>query len=205
MPRTPAAMQAKLLVLLLAAALGAAHATPSLSLQTSAFTVSPGEWFTISLVLANPEALTIAGFNASVSASSPGIAELDSRGYPTVIDDPNSSLILPGYSITTANSADLGATSDFVSWVSGSGVIVAAFTFQALDTAAPGSYTLLFSGPGSGGVPTLSDISFTDFDNPSKLAATISVVPEPSSLLLVLGGAALSLRLRAGRRFSVYQ
>lgn len=164
-------------------------------------TYSPGSTFTLAVTLnstgqvngyslwfdtatGNANFFSIGGF--TLASSSPFSAESGSGNGPQNFDTANAGR--PGFQ---SNLNDLGATTASGGSVAAGSYLVENTSFLISSSAAPGTYTIQTTPPASGGRASGGvnpDFSFTQA--PSAIY-TITVVPEPATLsMLIVGGIA---------------
>jgi hypothetical protein len=192
------------LTALVAAALwgSTAQANITFSIEPATVFAVPGDTGdSFDVVLTNSldgSAVTIATFSFEVSVTDPDIT-LTGANFDTVA----ASYIFAGQSLdqdtSTPLNSDTGQTLDAGDQSDASGVTLdpgeslalGHVTFDVEGNAAPGIFPVTFTG-GSGAVGEnrLLDASFNQINIDILTAGSIDVVPEPSSLLLMLAGIA---------------
>jgi hypothetical protein len=175
----------------------AAKAEPSFSLQQSTYSLLPGQSFSLSIMLNNPDPITIVAYDFFVHASVNNAFRITGQTFYGAVDQPNSLAPLP-YAVTTSLSDvnDFGAFNQTFSAGFGTGIfLVQVITFE-LDAGASQGYLGLSLGwnqPSPIGGPSALDSTGIEHQAATPVTATIAVVPEPHETGRALAAAALLL------------
>lgn len=173
---------------LLAALLLPAAAFAALDMQVSPGSyenLNPGDSFAVTLRVSNTGTEEVISYDFFLRASTDHVFFLTSQTLHAPLDEALYSPIFP-YAVGTGNADDLGA------WTFGEGFGTGIFdaqtlTFSIAPDASPGAYTLsfLWPFPNPAGGPNLVYGDFIEYQMASPLHVNISVVPEPSTWLLL--------------------
>jgi hypothetical protein len=189
-----------------------ARATTTFSIEPSTVNANPGDvGDTFDVVLTNngPDPITVAAFDFEVSVTDSDIT-LTGADFTPVADpyifagdsvDEDLSLPLNLNSGLTLDANDSYDLSGGVTLASGESLSLGEVLFSVSPSAAGGPFTVSFTGtPAVADGNNLSDASGAaiNVDNFTGGTIDISSVPEPSSLLLMLGGMAALVGWRRG-------
>ena len=180
-----------------------AHAQYSLSLSGNPAAVAPGQSFSLTLTLSSTGASSVglSYFLQVLDGGGSGLFRITNRDLSgSSFVDPitgNAIALQPADALLDPrNNSDLGAILADPNAPNAAGsFFVANFTLQALPGLAPGVYTI------STANAIVTDASFGD-NAVSNATFSVTVVPEPSTAVLLLAGGALSFLIvrRTARR-----
>jgi hypothetical protein len=181
---------------LCAAFLGAnAIAAPVLSTSQSLYDgLPPGASFEVTLLLENPDPITIVAYDFSLHSSDGGIFWLDGQMFAAPVNRPNFTQSFPFLIGDTTD--NFGAFNSTFSQGFGPGSAAMQTLVFRIDPATPaGDYTLTFAWnqPSLAGGPSLLDSHVNEYQMSSPLSVTVVVVPEPEIRALLGAGGCIVL------------
>ena len=179
-------------LLLVCTATPSARAQYSLSMTGNAASVAPGQTFSFTLTLTSSGATSVglSYFLQVLDGGGNGLFRITARDLTgSTFSDPITSNAIALQSgdalLDPRNNSDLGAILADPNAPNGAGsFLVANYTLQALGGIAPGVYTI------STANAIVTDASFGD-NAVANATFNVTVVPEPSAIALLIGGAAL--------------
>lgn len=155
---------------------GTANTLDLLSGGSSTVAADPGSSITVNVVLDTTEPQGVAGYGLSATASSAGVFDITSETRSVIVAFPSGSAV-GGLDVTSPVSSCI----EFVNVPAGSFPATILTWEVAVDAnAAAGDYTIIASGPG---ISTTGGVAI-----PVTLGAlTVTVTPEPATMLLLAG------------------
>jgi hypothetical protein len=185
-----------------------ARATTIFSIQPTTFAApgSTGNAFDVVLTNSGPGSIEVGGFSFEVSVTNPAISLTGADFTPIVAPyifagnsfDEDLPIALNSTSGATLDASDTYETAlSGVTLISGESLSLGEVLYNVAANASAGSFAVSFTGtPSVADANNLADNNGNAIDVGTFTSGTINIVPEPSSLLLLLAGTAALAGLR---------